>query len=353
MSYTVDVHSHIIPESIMGKAGPHGPEFYMTESGSYLMRTGVGRSILLSAVSHKEFAAGHGGEDPKLWGQRLSDPNLRLKEMDERGIDAMVVSPSPPLYLHNIEPEHAVPYSQAYNDALAEYCSADPSRLFFVANLPMQDPEAAGKETKRAIGQLGARGVYVGAVSMGGRELDDEAFFPIYEELAANGLPLGVHPGGLPPGKELLGGVPPRFKQGPVVGFPLMETHAQITLICGGVLDRFRELNVTVSHGGGFFPYQFKRLEEFLKLDTGGMDLPRPVEDYFTQFYYDFVLHDARARRFLLEVVGTDHVLQGSNYAGMDSVDGAALVNDLNLPEVDRDRILGGNAVKLYNLPAK
>lgn len=352
MSLTVDVHSHIIPQTITGTAGPHGPEFKLTDSGGWLMRRGED-SIVLHAINHTTFQQGEeGGEDPRLWGDRLSNPVTRLKEMDERGIDAMVVSPSPPLYMYDIEPEHAIPYTRAYNDALAEYCAADPRRLYFLATLPMQDAKAAVSEAKRAIDELGARGVFVGASNLGGREVDDPDMFPLYEVLVAAGLPMSIHPGGLGKGREFLG-LPNRFREGAALGFPTQETHALFLLIAGGVFDRFPDLNVAISHGGGFFPYQYTRIEEFLKLEGDKRKAQKPVEEYLQQLYFDLVLHDVRARRLLLDVAGTDHVLLGSNYAGMDSVDGFALVNELELPEQDRSRIVGENAEKLFKLAVR
>lgn len=91
--------------------------------------------------------------------------------------------------------------------------------------------------------------------------------------------------------------------------------------------------------------------EEFAA--DGGATLPSPVDGDLSQLFYDVVLHDVRARRFLLEVVGADHVLQGSNDAGMDSVDGAALVNELDPPDKDRDRVVVGNSATLYSLPQR
>lgn len=351
MSLTVDVHAHVIPESIMGKAGPHGPEFELTESGSWRMRRGTETSML-HAIAHSAFAAGRGGDDPRQWGERLSNPQRRLKEMDELGIDAMVVSPSPPLYMYDIEPEYAIPYTQAYNEALAEYCKADPRRLYFLATLPLQDLEQAALEARRAISDLGARGVYIGASNLGGRELDDPAFFPLYEELIAADLPLGIHPGGLGKGRDFLG-LPSRFREGAALGFPAQETHAIFLLIAGGVFDKFPDLKVSISHGGGFFPYQFTRIEEFLKLEGENRNPKNHVGDYFKNLYFDFVLHDARARQLLLDVAGTDHVMLGSNYAGMDSVDGLALVDELNLSDIDADRVKGETAESLYKLAVR
>lgn len=348
MSLTVDIHSHIIPPAISGTAGPHGPEFYYTESGSWKMRAGA-KSFMLHALAHTDHADGRGGEDPREWGERLSNPQLRLKEMDERGIDAMVVTASPPLYMYSIEPEYAVGYTRAYNDALAEFCSADPHRLYFLATLPLQEPEEAVREARRAITELGARGVFTGASGLGGHELDDPALLPLYELLVESGLPLSIHPGGLDGNRATLG-LPPRFREVAALGFPMQETHAIYTLIAGGIFDKFPDLKVCVSHGGGFFPYQFGRMEEFLKLEGAKRIAAKNVEEYFANLYFDLVVHDVRARRLLVEVAGSDHVLLGSNYAGMDSVDGAALVEELALPEADQQAIRGLNAKRVFKL---
>lgn len=347
MPLTIDVHAHIIPQSISGTAGPHGPEFTQTESGVWKMRRGD-LTMMLHAIAHGSAEPGS-DDDPAMWGERLSNPYRRLKEMDARGIDGMVISPSPPLYMYDIEAKYGIPYAGAYNDALAEYCQADPKRFFFLATLPLQDPKAAAAEAARAINELGARGVYIGATNLGGRELDDPEFFPLYDKLVAADLPLAIHPGVIGNQRELLG-LPSRFREGAAVGFPVQETHALFNLIAGGVLDIYPDLKISITHGGGFFPYQFSRIEEFLKLEGDKRKPVKEVGEYIANIYFDMVLHDLRARRLLLEVAGTDHVMMASNYAGMDSVDGLALLNELELGETDHARIAGKNAATLFKL---
>lgn len=340
----VDIHAHIIPEGVLGTAGPHGPEMTRTESGSYTIRAGslVG---VAKTKAHKAHAAGEGGEDPNGWMERLASPVRRLAEMDEKGIDAMVVSPSPPLFMHGIEPEYAVPYARTYNDELFRYCAQDPSRLYFLATLPLQDVKESVAEARRAIGELGARGVYIGASDLGGRELDDPELWPLFEELIRADLPLAIHPGPL----SFFNGPHDRYREKPALGFPAQETHAIFMLIAGGVLDTFPDLKVLVSHGGGFFPYQYSRIDDFLDV-ADDSKAKRPVVEYFEHLYFDCLLHDVRARRLLLEVAGIDHVMMGSNYAGLDSVDGIALVEELGLPEEDRARLIGGTAKRLFKL---
>jgi predicted TIM-barrel fold metal-dependent hydrolase len=133
------------------------------------------------------------------------------------------------------------------------------------------------------------------------------------------------------------------------LGFPAQETHAIFRLIAGGVFDQFPELKVFVSHGGGFFAFQIGRFDPFLEISDDSA-AKRPTADYLANLYFDILLHDVRARRLLLEVAGIDHVLLGSNYAGMDSVDGLSFVEELNLPDNDRMRVVCENAMALFKL---
>jgi aminocarboxymuconate-semialdehyde decarboxylase len=343
----VDIHAHVLPKGIVGKAGPYGPEIFRRQDGGWGLRA-AGGNLNATTVAQKRHESGEaGGEDPAGWFDRLSDPQVRLREMDSKGIEKMVVSPAPPLYMYSIESEYAVPFSRSYNDLLAEFCQAAPGRLYFLATLPMQDLAAAVEETKRAVADNDARGFYIGASSVGGRELDDRALWPFYEAVVASGYPLCVHPG------------PTSFDTGEVdcyheklaLGFPSQETHAIFRLIAGGVFDAFPDLKVLVSHGGGFFPFQIGRIQEFLKI-ADDQKSQQPVTDYLRNLYFDIILHDVRARRLLLEVAGPSHALLGSNYAGMDSVDGIAFINELELPERDRLQVVRENALELFRLTA-
>ncbi|HVX22301.1 MAG TPA: amidohydrolase family protein [Acidimicrobiales bacterium] len=345
MTKTVEVHAHVMPTGIFGKAGPHGPEMQQREDGGYALRASAG-VLNASTVAHKKHTAGEaGGEDPNIWFDRLSNPQSRIKEMDEKGIDVMIVSPAPPLYMYNIELEYQIPFAKAYNDELANYVATAPGRFFFVATLPMGDPKEAAIEAKRAIEELGARGVYIGAANLGGLELDDPALFPLYEVLTAAELPLCIHPGPA----SFDAGQGDQYHEKLALGFPGQEAHAIFRLIASGVFDEFPTLKAYVSHAGGFFPFQIGRYEEFLKIASDSK-AKKSVYDYLPNLYFDPILHDVRARKLLVEVAGADHVLLGSNYAGMDSVDGQAYVEELGLSDADRDKILGANALALYKI---
>jgi aminocarboxymuconate-semialdehyde decarboxylase len=322
----------------MGKAGVHGPEIIREEGRNAVMRVGSFRW---------EFPDHFSPED-------VADPVLRLKLMDERGIDIAGVSVTPPFYLYWIDHDLAISFTQAVNDSLARFCSAAPDRLFFMASLPFQDPEAAVAEIVRATTELGAKGLNMG-YNPCGRSMADAHFYPVYERAESLRLPIFMHP--LAEGQE----GDPGDKQGEeatdwhkdgllqgVAGFLNQETLAVARLMLGGVFDDFPGLNFCIPHGGGAIPYQFGRFAEAARREP--VKAKKPIVEYLHNFYFDTVVHDLRARRLLVEVMGADNVVVGSNLPGWDAVDGFKFTEELGLDKADEAKIMGGNAARLFKL---
>jgi aminocarboxymuconate-semialdehyde decarboxylase len=278
------------------------------------------------------------------WRQQLSDPVLRLHEMDELGIDIMGVTTSPFYYLYWAEPEIGVPFARVQNEALAKYCSTDPRRLFFMATLPLQDIAASVEEAEHAVGTLHARAVNIGGGNLAGRELDDPELEPVLACIEALGVPLFIHP--YP--TTLAGGERHRLGMDAILEYLYQESLAVGTLIYGGVLDKFPGLKVCITHGGGFVPYQFGRLEVFA--GPKASKAVRPIRDYLDRFYFDTLVHDLPARRFLYEFMGPDHLFVGDNFKGADSADGFAMVDELNLHPEEAEQIKSGTAIELFGL---
>jgi aminocarboxymuconate-semialdehyde decarboxylase len=342
MSGVVEVHAHVIPDGLLGAAGPHGPEI---DEKELILRAG-GNVLHAKTVGHKRFEDGDpSGDDPAEWWEQLSSPTRRLREMDAKGVESMIVSPAPPLYLYHIEPEYAVPFARAYNNALARYCATAPDRLHFMATVPLQVIDESVLEVKRAVNELDARGIYIGTTDLAGRELDHPELWPLYEAVVSADLPLAVHPG-----LSLFTVPVDCYHERLSVGFAAQETHAIFRLIAGGVFDAFPELKVYVSHGGGFFPFQMGRIQTFLEIAEDSK-AAKPVAEYLRQLYFDIILHDLRARQLLVDVAGPDRLLLGSNFGvGMDSVDGVAFLEELKLPDGDRLQIARSNAYELFKL---
>jgi aminocarboxymuconate-semialdehyde decarboxylase len=338
----IDIHSHVMPAGIWGKAGRYGPDLSF-DDGTVVYRVGEYRLRGNSVAGDEEARATGRKVPPERQIARLEDPMVRVAELDDKNIDVLGVTIPPLFYFYAIEPDIAVRFAQAANDALASYCEAAPSRFFFMPSLPLQDIDASIDEIRRNV-QRGARGVNVGGRDLAGRELYSEELWPIYSELERLELPLFIHPY-----PSAIDGRPADRYTGLMLDYPFECAQSVNNLILGGVFDDFPGLKVYVSHGGGFIPYQFGRIETFATLN-GEVRAKKPPRTYLKNFYFDTLVHDLTARRFLVEWMGPDNLVVGDNYGGMDSVDGFAFLDELELDASSAGKIMGGNARTLFKL---
>ncbi|HWH25037.1 MAG TPA: amidohydrolase family protein [Pseudolysinimonas sp.] len=329
----IDIHAHVLPLEVMGKAGKYGPELIVGDDGFTSLRVGEYRSR----------SGGSGGFTEERH-KPMHHADVRIAELDALGIDKMGVTISPLFYLYWAEDEIRVPFAAAQNDGLADYCAEDTSRLFWSATLPLPNVEASIAEVRRAVA-LGAKGINIGTGDFDGVDLDDKRLWPLYEEIERSGLPILLHPYPL----VMADGAEDRYNLSWIVGYNYQETVAFAHLILGGVFDDFPQLRVVITHGGGAVPYQIGRIEEARKTQPGVRAL-KPVEEYRDNVYYELLLHDLRSRRFLVDFAGSDRLLVGDNFGGWDESNGFEMLEELGLPEKDRDLIAGGNAIRLFKL---
>jgi aminocarboxymuconate-semialdehyde decarboxylase len=331
MTPHVDIHTHVLLRETMGGAGPLGPELKEEPDGTASFR--VGNYKLRSRDGHML--------DP-----RFHNPHSRLADMDAKGIDVMGVSVSPLTYLYWAPKEIGIQFSSLQNDAMARFCRAAPERLFFFATVPLQDIDASVVELDRAVRKLGARGLNLGQTDAAlGLFPDDPKLWPLYDKAQSLGIPILVHP--YPPGMEGTGtGENPLTW---IAGYLHQSTMTGASMVLGGVFDEFPKLRVILPHGGGAFPYQFGRFE-YAASRMPRIRAKRKIRDYLPNIYFDCLVHDPRARRYLVEFAGADHVLVGDNYLGWDAVDGFAMVRELALPKSEEDKIMGLNCVELFRL---
>lgn len=295
----VDVHAHTVLEGVFGSAGEHGPE--LVEGAASLFRSG-----------------GHQLHGVRYRDSVFMDVDARLRAMDEVGIDRQLLSPNPLYYFHHIDPATAIPFAIRHNDLLAALVEDQP-RLDGLALLPLQDPEAACAELERAVGVGGLCGAYVGSRST--RELDDPAFDELWATFVDLDVPLFLHPA---PDAVDAPSPDPRYGRWDldlILGFAHDETMAVATLVYGGVLQRFPSLQVCVSHGGGATPYLVGRMASAARRRPWSPEWLRPdgaFEEQVSRLWFDGHVQDDRARRLLVEVVGEDRVVFGTNFGGWD-----------------------------------
>lgn len=340
----IDIHSHVIPPVILGKAGPYGPDITFDDDGVMVIRAGDYRLRGVTVAGNREAEQiGVKAQQEKMV-FALGDPHSRLAELDAKGIDVMGVTIPPLFYFYGIERDHAVAFCTAANDALADYCAVAPKRFFFMPSLPLQDIDASIAEIKRSV-QRGARGVNMGGRNLAGKELYSEEMWPLYSVLEELGLPLFIHPYPMEIGDAK---AKDRYTS-LLLDYPFECTRAVNNLILGGVFDDFPNLKVYVSHGGGFIPYQFGRIETFVNVisDVRCKKAPR---EYLKNFYFDTLIHEVQARKYLVDWMGADNLVVGDNHGGMDSVDGFVSVDEMELDQLSADKIKGLNAKALFKL---
>jgi len=302
----VDLHAHIVLERTIGAAGDYGPFMGSNPDGSPFFQ--VGKSYRLNGV--------------KYVGSPFMDVDVRLRRMAERGIDFQVVSPNPLTYLHFIPVEQAVRFCQVHNDALAAVVQQHPDKLAGLAALPLQSPAEAARELRRAVTELGLVGASFGTDAP--QPLDDSAMDLLYAEAVRLNVPMFIHPG--PAGIDGPAGDPAlkRFELDIIAGFAAQETLAVATLIYGGVLDRHPGLDVCVSHGGGGTALLVGRMAKGARKRPWSPPALR-VEGAFEQrlkrLWFDTHVDHPQIMPLLTAVVGGEHLVYGTNFAGWDEPD--------------------------------
>ncbi|MBR9795747.1 MAG: amidohydrolase family protein [Luminiphilus sp.] len=299
---SIDIHAHAVLAGSMGTAGRHGPEIGYTESGAPWFRVGDYR---LDGVRYE--------------GSPFMESDVRLTNMDAAGIDFQVLSPNPLTYFHHIGPSDAVGFCEQHNNALAEVVLAHPTRLAGFAALPMQDIQAACAELERAINELDLLGAYVGTDI--GRPLNDPALDPFYEKVVQLNVPLMIHPA--PAGIDGPAGDPnlKQFDLDLLTGFAAQESIAVATLIFGGVLHRHPEIDICLSHAGGTMTSLIGR---FNRACTKRPWVPEHLqyegafEESLQKLWFDTHVHDPRVLNWVIDIMGTDKLLLGTNFAGWD-----------------------------------
>lgn len=266
--------------------------------------------------------------------------SARQRLMDEAGIDVHLVSAPPFLAGRDLPHPAAGELMRHTNDALAGFVAADPARLRALGMLLPGLPGAV-EEARRCRDELGFAGVSIGSRGMAG-ELDHADHEPLWRWLAETGTFTLLHPGGSPAPERLAD-----FHLTQLLGFPIETTLAVSRLIFGGVLDR-HDLRLCLAHGGGCALAVAPRLDLGWHRKPVARTTQRPPSAYLTRFYYDTAVFDTRSLRRLVDDVGTDRVLLGTD-APFDLADRQPrrTVAALGLAPGDEWRILAGNAADL------
>jgi len=289
---TIDIHSHYYPqrylELIAEEGAPFGASCNLHAPGGPVIKVGM------------QFAG--------PLGSKFVDLDERVVAMDAQGVAVQALSLTQPMIYWAGE-ALAQKLTEAFNDALVAAHEAHPERFVGFAILPMHHPDLAIQELKRLAGAPGIKGAYM-ATRVLDKELSDPGFFPVYEQLEALGLPVFLHP------IEVIGmeRLAADYFLHNLLGNPFDTAIAAAHLVFSGVLDRFPNLEFCLPHAGGALPFLIGRMQHGWSVRPELKHMERGPRDYLGRFYYDTISHDPKALSFLIDEVGADRVMMGSDY---------------------------------------
>ncbi len=275
------------------------------------------------------------------------DVDVRREDMDRLGVERHVLSPMPELLSYWFDAKDGATLSRYLNETLANMVAREPERFSALGAAPLQDIDYAIRELEFAVRTLGLAGIEVGS-NVGGVPIGDPRFWPFFEAAEACGAAIFVHPL-RPAGMDRLVG-PASLEQ--IVAFPGEIGLAAASIITGGLMTRFPRLRIALSHGGGAIQTLLPRMQYAWESQRGLREaIPVAPTEAARALYYDDLLYSATAIRALVETVGDDRLMIGTDYpfAIMDA-DPAGRVASLGLSDAAQEALRWRNAARWLGL---
>jgi aminocarboxymuconate-semialdehyde decarboxylase len=324
----IDLHSHFFPiESLKnpGKYENRAPKIAL-DSGRLSVTSPIGARGGLGAGAY--------------------DPATRIKALDEMRIDLQAISPSPILLFYWEEPAVAAYFSRRQNEAIQDVVNKHRDRFVGFGSVPLQsvpDAVAIAQESKA----MGLKGLEIGN-AVGDKPLDDPMFEPFFEAAQALDLLLFVHP--------LEGGVDADDPLAPILGNVLQFTYRTTLMvermILKGMFEKYPNLRLCLSHGGGLLAFNIWRLDHSfgLRADLKRI-IPHKPSGYLKKLYFDSIVHSVAALQYLIQIAGADRVVIGTDYPmAMGDFKPVEKIERLQISAEERGNILGANAARALNL---
>lgn len=329
----IDTHTHILPPEI--------PKFKD--------RFGYGGFIELikqAGCTHCDMVDDSGKFFRRVESNTFN-PEDRIKEMRTQAVNVQVISTVPVMFSYWAKPKDGLVVAQFLNDHVAQVVSLYPKKFVGLGTLPLQDIELSILEAQRCMKDLKLAGFQIGSHVMG-KNLSDPSLYPLYEELEKLNASVFVHPWDMM-GQDTMG----KYWLPWLVGMPAETSRAICSFIFGGIFDRFPKLRVQFAHGGGSFPATLGRIQHGYESrpDLCAQDCKLSPKEYVSKFFVDSLVHDQRSLKFLLEVMGEDHICLGTDYPfPLGETEAGKLINDSGfIDKPIREKLFHRNALKWLN----
>lgn len=327
----IDAHAHWYPQEFVALMEKEGPA-----NGAKMGKDAEGNAVVLSV---------NGGTQTSVMRRNMIDLDLMIREMDARKVNMYALSMTNPM-VYWAPPAFALKLSQAANNAGSAAHLKYPDRFVSTIMLPMQDPKLAVQELERAAKLPGLRALNIGE-HINGKNLHEKEFWPIYERAEALNLPIFTH--------NLYPTDGPRLKDFFMIntlGNLSEDGIAAVSLICGGVMDAFPKLDVYLPHAGGTFPFMIGRLDFAIGVSPALKHMKQPAHRYLKRFYYDIITLEPTVMKMVIDLVGVDRVVMGTDFPQLMAVKQPVDFIDSvpGLTRREREMILVDNPAKLLKI---
>lgn len=291
---SIDFHAHLTPQAFWRATADSGDWHSLRRE-----RDARGREILIS-----------GSQRGQLPPKSSWTPEQRLSDMDSLGVDVHVLSPYSGFYNYELDTDLTVATSRESNDEISQMMQSWPDRFAGLATLPMQDVPAAIAELERSMIDLGFKGAVIDD-KINGKLLDEPEFMPFWKSAEQMGAVIMFHQGG----DTIIDRRIKRYHLPNSVGNLADRTLTFAALVMGGVMDACPDLRVCLSHGGGYACYGAGRMDRgWERTPPADRMSALPPSRYLNRFYYDCIVYNEPSLRFLIDAVGIDRVVFGTDW---------------------------------------
>jgi aminocarboxymuconate-semialdehyde decarboxylase len=275
-------------------------------------------------------------------------PEQRILDMNSMGIDVQVVSPNVSFYRYDADVSTTTAIARDCNNEIGQMIKDFPGRFSGLANLPMQDVPAAIAELERCMTQLKFKGAQIND-HINGKTFDDPVFFPFWKVVEQSGAIILIHQSG----PTLVSARTKKYHLPNTIGNLADRTVTFASFVFGGVMDKFPDLRICLSHGGGYTSFGIGRMDRGWQVrKEARINLTRPPSAYLSAFYYDCITHSEPALRMLIDAVGIDRVILGTDYPADMCIDWPAswVLGLKSLTLEEKEAILYKNLERLLGL---
>jgi aminocarboxymuconate-semialdehyde decarboxylase len=319
---TIDMHAHISPESCL-EAMRQGRSWH--------------------GLSPEEIFDDHKYNPRTMW-----TPQQRLNDMDSLGVDVHVLSTGAGFYRYDEDAALVAAMDRECNDYVSQLTRDHPTRFAGLANLPMQDVRASAAELERSVAQLGLKGAMIGD-HVNGKTYDDPEFFPLWQTAEQLGAVIFIHQGGGTVVSSRLN----RYHLPNSIGNLADRAVTFASFVFGGVMDKYPDLKVCLAHGGGYTCFGAGRMDRGWQVRSEArVHIQHPPSTYLNRFYYDCLTHSEAALRMLIDMVGIDKVVFGTDWPFDMCMDWPVswLLRMESITQNEKEAILWKNFEKLLGL---